>query len=46
MAYIFGVIMEGGVMGVAVAMCMDWVIRAICYIWRQRSGKWQEFQVI
>ena len=46
LAYIFGVLLGGGVMGVAVAMCMDWCIRAAFYIWRQRSGKWKEFQVI
>jgi len=46
MAYLFGVIFGWGVMGVAVAMCVDWVIRAILYKQRQESGAWKNFQVI
>lgn len=45
-AYIFGIIFNFGVMGVAMAMCLDWVIRAIFYIIRQKSGEWKNFQVI
>lgn len=35
-----------GVIGIAVAMVCDWVIRRVIFIWRQKSGKWKEFQVI
>ena len=44
--FILGVIFDLGVIGVAIAMCADWVIRAIFYIWRQKSGEWKKFQVI
>ena len=30
-----------GVFGVWVAMTMDWVVRAIFFVLRYRSGKWQ-----
>ncbi|EET60890.1 MATE domain protein [Marvinbryantia formatexigens DSM 14469] len=30
----------------AIAMVCDWVIRAIIFIWRQKSGKWKAFEVI
>lgn len=32
--------------GIAIAMVCDWVIRGVIFIWRQKSGKWKEFQVI
>ena len=46
MAYLFGVIFGWGVMGVAVAMCVDWTIRAVLYRCRQLSGEWKRFKVI
>ena len=46
MAYLFGVIFGWGVMGVAVAMCVDWVIRGVLYKQRMDSGAWKNFQVI
>jgi len=46
MAYLFGVIFGWGVMGVAVAMCVDWAIRAVLYKRRLDSGAWKNFQVI
>ena len=46
LAYIFGVIFDLGVIGVAMAMCADWVIRAIFYIHRFKSDEWKKFQVI
>lgn len=46
MAYILGVVCNFGVMGVAWAMCIDWVIRAALYYKRQRSGVWRNFKVI
>lgn len=35
-----------GVIGIAAAMCLDWVIRAVIFALRLRSGKWKEFKVI
>ena len=42
----FGVWMGLGVIGIAAAMCCDWMVRALLFLWRFRSGKWKEFQVI
>ncbi len=46
LAYLFGVIFGLGVIGVAIAMCIDWIIRAILYKRRMDSGAWKNFQVI
>ena len=35
-----------GVIGIALAMVMDWCIKAALDIWRFRSGKWKENKVI
>ena len=41
MSYVLGVRMGFGVFGVWVAMTMDWVVRAIFFVLRYRSGKWR-----
>lgn len=46
LSYLFAVTWGMGVIGIALAMCCDWVIRAALYLGRLRSGKWKEFQVI
>ncbi len=46
LSYLLGIALHMGVTGIAVAMVCDWVIRAVIFIWRQKSGKWKEFQVI
>lgn len=46
LSYLLGIVLHMGVVGIAVAMVCDWVIRAVIFIWRQKSGKWKEFQVI
>lgn len=46
LSYLFGIIFDMGVIGIAIAMACDWVARAIIFILRQRSGKWKNFQVI
>lgn len=46
LSYILGVVLDMGVIGIALAMVCDWVIRAVLFFWRLRSGKWKEFQVI
>jgi len=35
-----------GVIGIAAAMCLDWIIRAVIFALRLKSGKWKEFKVI
>lgn len=43
---ILGIYFNLGVIGIALAMCLDWSIRAVIFFFRYRSGRWQEFQVI
>ena len=35
-----------GVIGIALAMILDWCIKAALDIWRFRSGRWAENKVI
>ena len=46
LSWVLGVIVGWGVIGIALAMAADWVVRAVLFILRQRSGKWKNFQVI
>lgn len=46
LSYILGVVFHMGVIGIALAMAADWVIRACVFLRRQRSGKWKDFRVI
>ncbi len=46
LSWLFAIPMGMGVYGIAIAMAADWVVRAIFFIWRYRSGKWKNFQVI
>lgn len=46
LSYLLGIVLNMGVIGIAVAMVCDWVIRAVIFIWRQKSGKWKTFEVI
>ena len=46
LSYLLGIIFNMGVIGIAVAMVCDWMIRAVIFIGRQKSGKWKSFQVI
>ena len=45
-SYIFALYFNMGVIGIALAMCLDWSIRAMIFYWRLKSQKWKEFQVI
>ena len=46
LSYLLGITFHMGVIGIAVAMVCDWIIRAVIFIARQKSGKWKSFQVI
>ena len=46
LSYLLGIVLNMGVIGIAAAMVCDWVIRAVIFIWRQKSGKWKEFEVV
>ena len=41
MSYVIGKYMGIGVLGVWIAMILDWVVRTVCFVWRYRSGKWK-----
>lgn len=38
--------MDLGVIGIAAAMCCDWMVRAVLFLHRFRSGKWKKYQII
>lgn len=46
LSYLLGVVLHMGVLGIAFAMCCDWLTRGVIFIWRQKSGKWKQFQVV
>ena len=46
LSVIFAIWMNMGVMGIALAMCLDWSVRGIIFWWRFKQGKWKTFQVI
>lgn len=46
LSYLLGINLHMGVIGIAVAMVCDWGIRAVIFLWRQKSGRWKSFQVI
>lgn len=46
LSYLLGIMLQMGVIGIAIAMVCDWLIRAVIFFWRQKSGKWKKFQVI
>lgn len=46
LSWLLGVTLQMGVIGIALAMASDWVIRGIVFVWRQKSGKWKTFRVI
>ncbi|MGN1155380.1 MAG: MATE family efflux transporter [Agathobacter sp.] len=46
LSYLLGITLQMGVIGIAIAMVCDWLIRAVIFFWRQKSGKWKKFQVI
>ena len=46
LSYLLGVVFHMGILGIAIAMCCDWLTRAMIFIWRQKSGKWKTFEVV
>ena len=45
-SYLVGKYMGLGVFGVWVAMVIDWVVRAICFIIRYFNGKWKHGAIV
>ena len=46
LSIIFGITFNLGVIGIALAMCADWSMRAIIFHFRYKSDKWTQFSVI
>ena len=46
LSYVLGVVFGMGVMGIAWAMCADWLARAVALLWRWRSGAWKSKRVV
>ena len=45
-AFLFGVVFGLGVLGVWIAMGMDWLARSVCFAWRWHKKAWQKCRVI
>lgn len=45
-SYILGIVFNLGVIGIAYAMCLDWLTRAILFYLRFKRGSWKNYQVI
>lgn len=43
---LFGIVCDMGVMGIAYAMCLDWMIRGIIFWVRFKRNRWKEFRII
>ena len=46
LSIVFGIWLNLGVIGVALAMCADWGIRTVFFGFRYCSQKWKQFHVI
>lgn len=45
-AYLFGIVLNLGVIGVWIAMGTDWLFRSVLFVIRFRSGRWKEIRSI
>lgn len=45
-SWLFAIVLNLGVMGVAWAMCADWTVRGLLFYLRMRRGTWKKFRVI
>lgn len=43
---LFGIVLDLGVMGIAYAMCLDWLIRGVVFLLRFRQGKWKSMKLV
>lgn len=43
---LFGIVFDLGVIGITIAMCMDWSIRGIIFWIRLKRNKWKKLQII
>lgn len=45
-SFLFGIVFNLGVIGIAYAMCLDWTIRAVVFWIRFKSEAWKNFKVV
>lgn len=45
-AFLFGIILDMGIIGVWIAMGMDWLARSAAFLWRYKGGKWKAIKMI
>ena len=45
-AFLFGVVLNMGIIGVWIAMGLDWLYRSVCFVIRLIKGKWKELRVV
>ena len=43
---LFAIVLHMGVVGIACAMCLDWVVRGVIFWLRFQQGKWKNYRVI
>lgn len=46
LSILLGIVLKLGVIGIAFAMCMDWLVRGVIFWVRFRQGKWKTYKVI
>lgn len=46
LSYFLGAVLELGVIGIALAMVIEWTVKGLIFLARVRSGKWEQFRVI
>lgn len=46
MSYVLGKYLGMGVLGVWIAMFLDWICRVIAFVWRFQSNRWQNKQIL
>ena len=45
-SYLFAVVLDMKAIGIAYAMCLDWIVRGILFVVRYKQGKWKTMKVI
>lgn len=45
-AVLFGIVLDLGIIGVWIAMGMDWLARSVAFVWRYKGGKWRTIKSI
>nr|WP_320024283.1 MATE family efflux transporter [uncultured Acetobacterium sp.] len=46
LAYVFSIYFNLGMIGTWAAMFVDWIVKAIIFVWRYFTGKWTEYRAI